>query len=204
VPFSEWDVEDRYAALDRENADLLAALEETLTVEWNEDSSAAAATVPPDADLSDRDEHENNRKADIEWQAVDDDEHTEVRIDRMIQAVSAAVANEIARQFPVEQRDPEREVPQRQLRSDVRRSRWRAAPAAGTLDLVNPAPTNSHHGGSPRVAEAAPSAQELPPAADASDTAAPSPDDSEPKKSNVEARPYARLFSQARRLRIHA
>jgi hypothetical protein len=131
--------------------------------------------------------------------AVDEDEQTEVRIDRMIQAVSAAVANEIARQFPAEQRIPERGLSRDPQQGDVRKARWRAAPAIGALDLVNPTPNDGPQVIPPRVSEPAAAAPELPPAADA-----PSPGDSGQKTSSADARPYARLFSQARRLRIHA
>jgi type II secretory pathway predicted ATPase ExeA len=201
VPFCEWDVEDRYAVLDRANTGLLAALDEALSIDWYEGSVAAQAAVPRDSDVGVRELREGHREPRIELPTVDDDEHTEARIDRMIQAVSAAVTAEIARQFPAEQRIPERELPQRQQGGDVRRARWRAAPAMGTLDLVDPVVSAGPQASPLRVTEAATAANVLPPAMPA---AAPPADDSGQKKSTPETRPYARLFSQARRLRIHS
>ncbi|MGE0377131.1 MAG: ExeA family protein [Planctomycetaceae bacterium] len=224
----ELPVDDPYAALDRVTG---VTLRMELTMGLAEDAAVDVRRTGADAGDGNRRRAEEpsrtsessvNPRSDAARGRVRDDripelaDSPEENIDRVIRAVSDAVAQEIARDrvHPQAAIDPLSQALNRP--AEPRRSSWRATPDPSAFDVVEPAPADTPPNEFPRVTPAMAglsvfdAGSSLPIEAAISEAfQVSSPDQSPRSPSRVSddegqrgkpERPYARLFSRARRL----
>lgn len=201
VGLQELPVDDRYAALDRHRETCRKSCggqEELLSIDWKE-SEATEPHQPTESPLRIVEEH-------LETSDTTDRFLDASRLGRMIEALSEVVANELSKDVRPHSLANSDKTQPTNLEDNVTQddSRWRATPFNMAYDVIEPESDEGSFGDHVESREHLGKPGELGEPSERSLSVEQSKMQETSEETDVEERPYARLFSRIRRQRMPA